>query len=420
MMGQIPGIFYCIFVKMDRRPVIAVIGGGAAGCFAAANLSRMLSNAKIIVFEAGGKPLVKVGMAGGGRCNLTNTFEGVDSLAKVYPRGASIMKRALRTLSPEDTAAWFRAEGVSLKVEDGGRVFPCSDNAHEIVSVLLSALQKGGVKVWWKMRLSSISDGFQLFFTDGSYFEADSVLVATGGGSSDFLKPLGIEIVRPVPSLFSFRVEDPLLKSLSGVSAENVTLRLGKFRSDGPMLITDWGLSGPAVLKLSSYAAHHLKDCTYHDNLSINWLGHFNESDARSMLLSMAEAHPKKMAVSTPPAGIPSRVWSFLLTKSGFREDLRWAEAGSKGINRLVETLINDRYPIAGKNRFKDEFVTAGGVSLSEINLSTMESRKYPGLFFAGEALNIDAVTGGFNLQAAWSTGFAAAKAIAAKFSKSD
>ena len=397
---------------MDKKPVIAIVGGGAAGCFAAANLSRMLPNAEIIVFEAGKKPLVKVGMTGGGRCNLTNTFEGIDSLEKIYPRGSSLMKRALGTFSSEDTLSWFEKEGISLKVEEEGRVFPCSDDASEIVYSLISALNSGGVKICTEKRLSSISEGFHLLFSDGTSFEAGCVLIATGGGASEFLKPLGIEMVPPVPSLFSFRIDDEELKALTGTTLSHVTLRLGRFSSEGPLLITDWGFSGPAVLRLSSYAARYLNERSYRDCLSINWLGGLNESEARSSLRALSEANPKKMVSSIPPEGMPSRLWIYLISKSGLREDLRWAEAGSKGINRLIETLINDRYTITGKNRFKAEFVIAGGVSLSEINISTMESKKYPGLFFAGEALYIDAVTGGFNLQAAWSTGYAAAKTI--------
>lgn len=400
---------------MEKRPIIAIVGGGAAGCFAAANLSRMLPKARIIIFEAGKKPLLKVSMTGGGRCNLTNTFEGVDSLEKVYPRGSSVMKRALRILSPEDVISWFREEGVALKVEDEGRVFPCSDDAFEIVSTLLSALKKGGVEIVTQKRITSLSEGYRMTFSDGSSFESDFVLVATGGGASEFLKPLSIEVIPPVPSLFSFRIEDNGIRALSGCSLKNVTLRLGKFTSSGPLLITDWGLSGPAILKLSSYAARHLSDNSYREQLSINWLDGLNESEAKGMLQKLSEANPKKMISSTPPEGIPSRLWSYLLSKALIRDDIRWIEAGSKGVNRLVETLINDKYAVIGKNRFKAEFVTAGGVALSGINLSTMESKNHQGLFFAGEALDIDAITGGFNLQAAWSTGYTAAKAIAAK-----
>ena len=405
---------------MEKRPVIAIVGGGAAGCFAAANLKRMLPKAKVILFESGKRPLVKVGMTGGGRCNLTNTFESVNSLERVYPRGVSVMKRALKIFSAEDTADWFRKEGVTLKVEGEGRVFPCSDDANEIVSTLLSSLQKVGVDVITEKRLSFISEGFHLSFVDGSSFDADCVLIATGGGASEFLKPLGIEIVPPVPSLFSFRIEDSSLKALSGNSVSHVSLRLGKFSSEGPLLITDWGLSGPAVLKLSSYAARFLYEHSYHGDLSINWLGGVNERETRDTIQSLAYSNSKKMGSTVSPEGIPSRVWSLLLSRAGLREDQRWAEIGSRSINRLVETLINDRYHISGKNRFKQEFVTAGGVSVSEINISTMESRKHQGLFFAGEVLDIDAVTGGFNLQAAWSTGFTVARSIASKFADFD
>lgn len=397
---------------------IVIVGAGAAGVFCAAHLRKKLPSAKVIVLEAGRKPLAKVAITGGGRCNLTNSFEGVDDLSKVYPRGANLMKRALRVFGHEDTWKWFRSRGVQLVLQPDHRVFPKFGDAMEIVHTLLDAAAGCEIRTGCKVVAieatpsngGPLTSGYKVVIAGGEIVHADAVVVTTGGGAVSMLSGLDIEIVPPVPSLFSFSINDSITKC-SGASAEvSVSLRGTKFKSSGPLLITDFGMSGPAILKLSSYAARYLADNKYKATMAINWIG--SEAMAREILNELAAANPAKKVSNVHPEAIPSRLWDYLIAKSGISSETRWRELG-KGFNRLVDRLINDEYQIAGKTPFKDEFVTCGGVSLSEINMNTMESRKYPGLYFAGEVLDIDAITGGFNLQAAWSTAHLAASALA-------
>lgn len=364
------------------------------------------------VYEAGAKALAKVAVTGGGRCNISNTFESVSSLAEVYPRGEKLVRQAFREFSPEDTRRWWEAEGVRLVAEPDGRLFPASQDAMQVVCTLERLMRQLGVEVKCHARVECIrhSGGYELSFADGSTATADSVIVTTGGGALSLLSELDIEIVPPVPSLFTFKLADEGIRGLTGTSVENVTLSLAgtKFRSHGTLLLTDWGVSGPATLRLSSYAARHLADSSYQATLLIGWLS-LPEAEVRS-LLAAHTTDAAKMVANTPPSGISSRLWHHLLRRAGLREDIRWAELGSKGFNRLVSVLVADPYDIIGRAKFKDEFVTAGGVSMSAVNPSTLESRLHSGLFFAGEVLDIDALTGGFNLQSAWSTGMLVAK----------
>lgn len=359
------------------------------------------------VIEAGAKPLAKVAVTGGGRCNISNTFEKVGALAEVYPRGERLVREAFREFSPEDTHRWWESEGVRLVAEPDGRLFPASQDAMQVVRTLERLMRQLSVEVKCGMKVEKISheaDGFRLFIAGGGEILADKVVVTTGGGALGLLDGLGIEIVPPVPSLFSFKLSDPDLKALTGTTVEDVTLALAgtKFRSHGTLLLTDWGISGPATLRLSSYAARRLADSSYRATLLIGWLS-LPESEVRS-LLAAHSSDGAKMVANVPPSGISSRLWRHLLNRAGLREDIRWAELGSKGLNRLVAVLTADSYEITGRAKFKEEFVTAGGVSISAVRPATLESRQYPGLFFAGEVLDIDALTGGFNLQSAWST----------------
>ena len=393
---------------------IAVIGAGAAGCFCAAELRRRLPDAAVVVYEAGRKPLAKVAVTGGGRCNLTNSFEGIRSLSEVYPRGERLMKRLLHVFSQEDAWRWFEAAGVPLVLQDDHCVFPRSQDAMDIVRALLRRMD--GVTLHLRTPVSSVMPGPTGHLTvDGEAF--DSVVVTTGGAPKGLplLDGLDIEWVPTVPSLFTFTVKDEALRALMGLVVETaVSIPGTAFKANGPLLITDWGLSGPAVLKLSSYAARYLAEAGYKAPLSVDWLD-ASETDARAVLQELAGASPQKQVSNTPPAGLQSRLWNHLTVKAGLRPDIRWAELGSKGLNKLVNVLTQDTYAIAGKTKFREEFVTCGGVALSNIDPSTLESKKYPGLYFAGEVLDIDAVTGGFNLQAAWTTGFVAAQSIASK-----
>ena len=394
-------------------PRIAVIGAGAAGCFCTAELRRLRPEASIDVYEAGPKPLAKVAVTGGGRCNLTNSFQGIRSLAEAYPRGERLMKRLLKVFSQEDACRWFEAAGVPLVLQDDHCVFPRSQDAMDIVRALLRKMDGAHLHLHTPVRsvMSGLTGHLEV---DGTPY--DAVVVTTGGAPKGLplLEGLDLEWVPTVPSLFTFSIQDPGLRALMGLVTEaSVSLPGTAFKAEGPLLITDWGLSGPAVLKLSSYAARHLAECGYKAPLCVNWTG-LREEDVREGLRNLAETHPQKHVSNTPPEGLQARLWSYLMGKSGIRADIRWAELGSKGLNRLVAILTQDSYSIAGKTRFREEFVTAGGVALSNLDPATLQCRKYPGLFFAGEVLDIDAITGGFNLQAAWTTGYVAAHAIAA------
>lgn len=390
---------------------IAIIGAGAAGCFAAANLGGRT----VDVYEAGPKPLAKVAVTGGGRCNLTNTFRNVRSLEEVYPRGFRLMKRALKEFSQEDTLRWFSRAGVKgFAPEPDGCIFPSSQDAMEIVNCLLGAMK--GARIHCGKKLVSLfprDGGWILFFADGSSSIADRVIITTGGAPTGLplLNGLDIPWVRCVPSLFTFTVKDPGLRSLMGLVVPVKLSVPGGLHSEGPMLITDWGLSGPAVLKMSSYAARKLHESGYKSELSVNWAS-CAHAEAEQTLRALISGSPQKLLSSTPPFRLPQRLWKHILQRAGIREDMRCAELGSKGFARLAATLCSDQYFIEGRSHFREEFVTAGGVDLGAVNPATMQCRNYPGLYFAGEVLDIDAITGGFNLQAAWSTAWLAARDI--------
>ena len=397
---------------------VAVIGAGAAGCFCAAELRRLRPEVRVDVYESGPKPLAKVAITGGGRCNLTNSFEGVRNLAEAYPRGDRLMKRLLRVFSQEDAWRWFESAGVPLVLQDDHCVFPRSQDAMDIVHALLRRMD--GANLLLRTPVHSIQTPDQVggdgnLLVDGEPY--DAVVVTTGGAPKGLpmLEGLDLEWVPTVPSLFTFTVRDKGLRSMMGLVVDAaVSISGTPFKADGPLLITDWGLSGPAVLKLSSYAARHLHDVGYQAPLSVNWLS-LNEAEARKRLQETATAHPQKQVSNTPLGGLQARLWSHLTQRAGLRPDIRWAELGSKGLNRLVATLTQDAYAIAGKTKFREEFVTCGGVALGNLDPSTLESKRHPGLYFAGEVLDIDAVTGGFNLQAAWTTGAVVARSIAAQ-----
>ena len=441
---------------------IAIIGAGAAGCFCAVELKRRMPSASVEVFEAGTKALAKVAITGGGRCNLTNSFEGISSLSIAYPRGDKLMKRLFRSFDQRSTWQWFENEGVKLVLQEDHCVFPASQDAMEIVNTLLARMRQAGVTLHTKRKVTGIfprpDGGYTLSVAELSKVQslrqaqrpdslapesiisvpepvegpilqksqrldkhnclADIVVVTTGGSPKlsglGMLDGLDLEIVPPVPSLFTFNLPGSPVRELMGTVVENASASLvgTKFKASGPLLITHWGMSGPAILKLSSYAARYLAENEYSATLSVNWFGDAGEQDVRDRITALSKDSPQKQILNTHPSELPSRLWNYLISKCGIREDARWAELGSKGINRLVNTLINDEYQIRGKSRFKEEFVTCGGVALSNINLNTLESRNHPGLYFAGEVLDVDAITGGFNLQAAWSMGYTVARSI--------
>lgn len=379
---------------------VAIIGAGAAGCFCAVLLRKMAPELSITVFEAGSKPMSKLAITGGGRCNLTNSFEGIRSLEEAYPRGTRIMKRALKVFSQEDTIRWFTAEGVPCTLQQDHCWFPRSQDAMDVVRCLERGMN--GVDLRLKTAVTSVKDLMESF---------DYMVVTTGGAPGyRFLDGLDLEIIQPVPSLFTFNIPDQNLRSLMGLVVDaTISLQSTPYKASGPLLITDWGLSGPATLKLSSYAARHLAQTGYKGTISINWLDQ-RESEVREWLNHAALENPQKQLSNVYP--LQQRLWEHLLRKASMRSNQRWAELGSKGLNRLVSVLTNDTYSLEGKSKFREEFVTAGGVAISNIHLNTLECKQHPGLYFAGEVLDLDAITGGFNLQAAWSTAFICASSI--------
>lgn len=371
----------------------AIVGGGAAGFFLAVNLKERVPQMRVVILEAGQRVLRKVRVSGGGRCNLTNTFADVTDLSQVYPRGHRLMKRLFHTFSPEDAFRWFEAHGVPLTVQPDGCVFPRSQQSQSVVDCLQGHARRLGVEVVTGQRITDFS----------TLQDYDFVAVTTGGN-----------VRTGVPSLFSFSIDDAVLHTLMGTVVENVAVQLTgtKFRAQGPLLITHWGMSGPSILRLSSYAARQLHDCNYKAILSVNWLS-TTETEAKSVLYAAMSSQPNKQAASVNPFALPSRLWQYITQKTGITK--RWSELTAKDINRLCNTLTNDLYTIAGRAPFRDEFVTCGGISLSDINPNTLESRICPNRYYAGEVLDIDGVTGGFNFQCAWTTAYVVAQSIAHK-----
>lgn len=374
----------------------------------------MMPEMDVTIFERSQRVLAKVEVSGGGRCNCTNSFANVTDLQQVYPRGYRLMKRLFNVFDHRDVYEWFENHGVPLVTQDDECVFPQAQDSHAIIDCFLSLARRYGVRIRTGEKIISLSqlEGF------------DNVVVTTGGSPSgkglEWLAALGHEIEAPVPSLFSFSVADKQLQALQGLVVNDVTAMLPgtKLRADGPLLITHWGVSGPAILRLSSYAARHLAEREYHSPLSIRWV-QLSEEEIRGRIGEQQKLHAQKQLSSYCPFGLQQRLWAYLLQKSlEQRATIRWAELNKKDVNRLINVLQNDVFEISGRAPFKDEFVTCGGVSLKAINLSTLESRHVPHLYFAGEVLDIDGVTGGFNFQAAWTTAYTVAKSIMAQTAK--
>ena len=411
---------------------IAVIGAGAAGCFCAVGIARQHPDWLVSVYEASARPMIKLALTGGGRCNLTNSFACVFSeldkkpdgsfpsaarardLSPVYPRGARFMKKIFSRFDQNDCCRWFENEGVRLVVQSDQCVFPLSQDAMQIVRTLDRLMRQYGVKVVCGQKVTSVEPDITLHFADGGTAHPDAAVVTSGGATARILEPCGLKLEPPVPSLFTFKIGDEGLRSLMGTVVQNVVLKIAgtAFRSEGTLLLTDWGMSGPATLRLSSYAARWLAGNQYRGQLLVNWLAS-SESEASELIAALARGNSGKMISNCHPPVLSDRLWKHLISRSGLREDCRWSELGSKGTARLLNILTADTYDIIGRARFKEEFVTCGGVSLDEVDSATMGCRHIPGLYFAGEVLDIDAVTGGFNLQAAWSTAYLAAKSIA-------
>lgn len=403
---------------------IAIIGGGAAGFFAAINIKRDLRQARVTIYERASRALVKVGVSGGGRCNLTNTFDQIKSLHQAYPRGDKLLKRAFKVFDYNDTYAWFEDNGIALTVQDDECIFPTSQDSQEIIDKFLYLCRFLDIDIATNHKatnIESMGDSFRVGFDGRDSINADIVIVTAGGQPQkdgfNMLSSLPIDIVEPVPSLFSLNVDNRSLKDMMGIVVEDVTVSLQstKIKATGDLLITHWGVSGPATLKLSSYGARYLKERDYKVKIQINWIGITNDLEVLATITDLIDSNSKKMLTSLRPYGLTQRLWTHIITKADISLERRCGELGSKGIKRLVNTLKSDEYQVTGKGSFKDEFVTCGGVSLDNINPDTMECRDCKDLYFAGEVLDIDAITGGFNLQAAWTTGYTASQAIIKK-----
>ena len=402
---------------------IAIIGGGAAGFMAAIVARRTNPASKVTIFERAQKVLAKVEITGGGRCNVTNSFAAITDMKQAYPRGHKLMKRLMKTFSHEDTYRWFEQHGVPLVTQEDECVFPKAQDSHAIINCLVRQANELGVTICCRHRLVNIhrmEDGrLKLEFENGSHRVFHRTIITTGGSPNgrglQYLAQLGHDIEPPVPSLFTFNIKDRAFCDLMGTVVEPVvtTIPGTKLRAKGPLLVTHWGVSGPAVLKLSSYAARLLAENDYKVPLAISWTGELTRQEVEENLLKLQTANPRKQVATLHPFGLPSRLWLYILSKLDIDAVKPWAEIGSKTLNRMIETLVNDQYTIAGKGAFREEFVTCGGVSLSSVNSKTLESKVCPNLFFAGEVLDIDAITGGFNLQAAWTTGVVAGQCAA-------
>lgn len=401
---------------------IAIIGGGAAGFFLAINLKQLSPDTTVTIFEKNNKVLTKVSVSGGGRCNLTNSFAGINSLHQAYPRGDKLLKRAFRVFNHLDTYKWFEDMGVKLVTQEDDCVFPLSQNSNEIIECFQRLSKELGIIVKTSHNLSSITfnDKYALTFNQDNtrvqYF--DTVAITTGGSPKveglNYLEALGHKIVPPIPSLFTFNIPTDPIRELMGIVAENtiVSIQGTNIKASGALLITHWGMSGPAILKLSSYGARIVNDKQYRFNILVNWVNEVNCDILTDYLNSIVSKNPNMKVSNVRPYDISSRLWHFLLNKAEIPLDRKWGELGKKGINKIMNRLSNDEYSVHGKGSFRDEFVTSGGVSLESINFNTMESKSCKNMYFAGEVLDIDAITGGFNLQAAWTTAYIAAKAI--------
>lgn len=399
----------------------AVIGGGASGFFSAITAKENYPEAEVIVFEKSNKLLSKVRISGGGRCNLTNNTASTRDISSAYPRGRNKLKKAFQIFSNKDAMKWFEDRGVPLVVQNDNCVFPKSQNSQSIVDCLLGESRKLGVKIGKGKGVKEIhpmDNKLKIIFSDQKYESilVDKVIIATGGfpdkDGFTWLEKLNHKIEKPVPSLFTFNMPEEQITDLMGITVENVLLGIqdAKLKSNGPLLITHWGMSGPAILKLSSFGARLLNEKNYEFKIQINWAGEQNTDLVREKLTEISKDHSNKQLVNYRAFTLPDRLWNYLLKKYDLPKLKKWNELGKKGINKLVNILTNDIYSVKGQTRFKEEFVTCGGVSLECIDFNTMQSKVCRNLYFAGEVLDIDGITGGYNLQAAWTTGFIAGK----------
>jgi predicted Rossmann fold flavoprotein len=410
-----------------RNRHVVVIGGGAAGFFGAIACAETHPHTEVTLLEAARQPLAKVKISGGGRCNVTHACFEPAVLIQNYPRGGKALRGAFSRWQPRDMVNWLTDRGVELKTEADGRMFPITDDSATIVDCLTWAAKQAGVVVRTGTAVAAVNslvkdNGIQKFEIELKSEEliwCDRILLATGSSPQGYeiARSLGHQIEAPVPSLFTFNISDPQLHELAGVSVEQVKLQLvteekHKLEQMGALLITHWGLSGPAVLKLSAWGARVLHECRYQAKLRLNWLPSSHVELLRKTLIEAKAQSPKRLVINHCPVSLPHRTWEYLVSRAGIELDKRWADLSNKSMQSLITELSEGEYAIAGKGVFKEEFVTCGGVNLKEVDFKTMSSRCCPGLYFAGEILDIDGVTGGFNFQSAWTTAWLAGQAM--------
>jgi predicted Rossmann fold flavoprotein len=401
---------------------IVIVGGGAAGFFAALACAEENRGAEILILEKTSQFLSKVKISGGGRCNVTHADFDVREFSKRFPRGERALISAFGKFQAGDTVAWFENRGVKLKIESDGRMFPTTDSSQTIIDCLINAANQAGIKLKTNCGVESAakkSGGFELKLSNGENLTCDKLLLAVGGCRTPALGQLAVSLGHtlepPVPSLFTFHIATPWLHELAGVSVESVEASAPetKLRERGALLLTHWGLSGPAILRLSAWGARELHERNYNFSLQINWLPHLSEEKLAAEFQARRKSQPAKFISNFPIAPLPARLWEQLVIASGVARDARWAALSGAAQHKLINQLLRSEFPVTGKSLNKDEFVTCGGVKLGEVNFKTMESKVCPRLFFAGEVLDIDGITGGFNFQAAWTTGWIAGRAMA-------
>jgi len=407
---------------MQQKKQLIVIGAGAAGFFCAINAARLHPSLQVIILEKSSKVLSKVKVSGGGRCNVTHACFEIDELSKRYPRGEHFVRKAFHQFFTTDTIQWFQERGVQLKAEADGRMFPVTNSSQTIIDCLLKEVNRYGVGILMNRDVQQLkleAGKWQVKISNHEIMEADFVCVASGGFPKlqqfDWLKETNHSIVPPVPSLFTFNIPHHPITKLMGVVVPEATIKIqaSKLKNTGPLLITHWGMSGPCVLKLSAWGARELQEKNYDFSIVVNWLKDAKEQELKDKLQAIRNSNGSQKISNHNLFQLPGRLWQFLLEEAGFKDEWRWADLPSKEQNKLIQLLCNHPFQVKGKTTFKEEFVTAGGIHLKQVDPNTMQSKLQPHLFFAGEILDVDGITGGFNFQHAWTSGFIAAKAIA-------
>lgn len=406
--------------SLPNKLNIAVIGGGAAGFFAALSAKKHHPNSHVTILEKSSNVLSKVKISGGGRCNVTHACSDNRELARFYPRGEHSLKKAFEQFNAQNTIQWFESRGVTLKTYPDNCIFPQSNESQTIINCFLAEAAAEGISIQLNQSVQQLelTENSCIIHTRETTHTFHKVIIATGGqpkrSGLTWLEKLGYQLIDPVPSLFTFNMPNHPISELMGNVVEQTSVKVEgtKLIGKGPLLITHWGMSGPAILQLSAWGARILAEKNYHFTLLVNWLNEEKENTLRHTLETIMKQHPEKMINNFHSFPMTNRLWNFLLLKSGIHPEMRWKELGKKASNKLINTLLNDRYEVSGKTTFKEEFVTAGGIALTNIDTKTMKSKLHNNLFFAGELLDIDGITGGFNFQAAWTTGFIAGKSV--------